>query len=410
MNKAIFLLIVFMTVTAFAAGANFVHADTHTYTFHGPYYEDGGVANADVSVGVLWVNGSILRFTMHGDGSTANTTVFTSSNLAYQILWNSSSALEFTRVIDFTGDIDEEYNIYVPSPLTPVRQYAFSVTDFVGLQNPYLQTSISTDGVTSHVVERRSLNVTGVVTFVMAQYGTYTLTIQSAQRSLAQTFTAENVFAINLPIMAGAFQATNGTTPTLVAQRLNTTLIGVIYSDPSNLTDWLYINITHRSGVLTVYDYNTNNTESTQTILWNDADADKAYTVTGTAQISGVAKTWIVAVPKTVLANPFSGIFDWIGQPIPTLPHVHTGWPDGMTSVQIAQLAASAIIMFFLCVGSFRSVGACCVLAWIMGGVMLVLGWWGGGTTTASIPEFALAGFLSFLVAIDEGKQQVREP
>jgi TM2 domain-containing membrane protein YozV len=75
-----------------------------------------------------------------------------------------------------------------------------------------------------------------------------------------------------------------------------------------------------------------------------------------------------------------------------------------MTSTQIAQIGAAAIIMLFLCIGSFRSAGACCILAWIIGGIMIFLGWW-----VTSIPEFALAGFLSILIAIDEGKQSVRE-
>lgn len=409
MKKSVPLLIVFVTVTALVASSSFVHAQTFTYTFHGPYYEDGGVANADVSVAILWVNGSTLRFDMLGDGVTANTTTFTSTGLAYQALWNASSPLNFTRIIDFVGDASEEYNIYIPSPLVPAGQYEFTVTDFVGVQNPYLQTSISTDGVTSNVVERRSLNSTSTVTFVMAQYGTYSLTILCSLGSITQPFTAENVFSNTLPILAGSFAVTNSTTPTFSAQRLNSSLIGIVYSDPSNTTDWLYLNITHRSGTSTIYDYNTNNTGSTQTILWNNADLDKAYLVTATAQINGEEKTWIVAVPKTVSANAWDGIFDWLGQYTPTLPHVHTGWPEGMTSGQIAQLIAAFIILFFLCIGSFRSVGACCILAWIVGGVMLALGWWGGGTATASLPLFSLAGFLSVVVAIDESKQTVRE-
>lgn len=410
MKKSVPLLIVFVTVTAVVSlGVNFAHATTYTYTLHGPYYEDGGVANADVGVAVLWVNGSTLRFTMHGDGVTANTTTFTSDSAAFQILWNASTALNFTRIIDFTGAITEEYNVYIPSPLVPAGLYAFSVTDFANMQNPYLQTSISTDGVTTNVVERRSLNTTGTVTFVMAQYGTYTLTVQSNLGSIVQQFTAENIFSTNIPVLAGAFPVTNSTVPLFTAQRLNTSLIGIAYSDPSTLTDWLYVNITHRSGSVTINDYVTNNTGSSQSILWNDGDSDKAYLVTATAQINGVQRTWIVAIPKTASTNPFSGIFDWLGQYTPTLPHVQTGWPEGMSSLQIAQLFGAVIIFFFLSVGSFRSVGASCILAWIVAGIMLVLGWWGGGTVYASIPEFALAGFLSIFIAIDEAKQYVRD-
>ncbi len=413
MNKAIPLLIVFVSMTIIAASANTVHASTYTYTLHGPYYEDGSVANADVSVAILWVNGSTLRFNMTGDGVTANTTIFTSTAQAYQMLWNASSALNFTRIIDFTNATSEELNIYIPSPLVPAGLYSFSVTDFTNMANPYLQTSISTDGATYHIVERRSLNTTGTATFVMAQYGTYTITIQCTQGTLIQTFTAENVFSINLPVLVGAFPTSNTTTPTLTAQRLNSSLIGIAYTDPSNLTDWLYLNITHRAGSTTIYDYNINNTGSSQTILWNLADSDKAYNVTGTASINGVNHTWIIPVPKLASANPWLGKFDWLGNYTATLPHVHSGWPEGMSSAQIAQLVAAAIIMLFLGVGSFRSAGACCVLAWIVGGVMIFLGWWGQtglGTTAASvIPNWALAGFLSMFIVIQEGKETTRD-
>jgi len=410
LNKAIPLLIIFVTVTALAAGsAGLAHATTYTYTLHGPYYEDGTVPNSDVTLAVLWVDGAILRFTMHSDGATANTTIFTSSTPAYQVLWNASSFLNFTRIIDFTGDVSEEYNIYIPSPSTPSGQYYFSVTDFANMENPYLQTSISTDGLTSHVVERRSLNTTGTVTFVMAQYATYTLAIQSNLGTLTQVFTAENVFSINLPVLAGSFPITNSSMPVFTAQRLNSSLIGISYSDPSSLTDWLNVNITHRSGTVTIYDYDTNNTGSSQTILWNGADNDKAYVVTGMAQINGAQTIWIVQVPHTASSNPWSGVFDFLGQNIPTLPNTHTGWPANMTSAQIAQLVAAFVILFFLSIGSFRSVGACCILSWIIAGVMLYLGWFGGGTVYASIPEFALAGFLSILIILDEGKSTVRE-
>ncbi len=408
MNKAVPLLIFFVTVAVVAGSASFAHAQAYTYTFHGPFYDDGSVAVESVGVGILWVNGSVYRFAMQAAEGVANTSVVVSTSAAVQVLWNASSILNFTRVIDLTGEVGEEYNVYIPSAAIPAGQYYFSVADFANMQNPYLQSSISTDGVTTNVVERRSLNSTGTVSFVMAQYGTYTLTVQSNLGSYSQLFVAENIFSTNIPVLAGAFPSSNATSPTFSAQRLNSSLVGIAYVDPSNTTDWLYLNITHRSGVLTVYDYNTNNTGSSQSILWNDADADKAYTVTATASVDGEESTWIVSVPKTAAANPWLGIFDWLGQQTQTLPHVQTGWPEGMTSGQIAQLVAAAVITFFLCIGSFRSVGACCVLAWIVGGVMLAIGWW-CGSAVSSVPLFALAGFLSIIVAIDESKQTVRE-
>jgi len=386
-----------------------VHADTYTYTFNGPYYDGGDVANADVGLAIQWINGTVHYFNLSANGITEDTETFTSTAAAHIVTWNASTLLNLTRVIEFTGEASEEYNVCIPPSVLPVGTYAFSVTDFAGMTNPFLQTSISPDGVDSWVVERRSLNTTGTVTFTMTQYGTYTLTILCDQGSITQLFTAENVFTIDLPVLSGAFPAANTTLPTFTAQRLNSSLIGIAYSDSSATTNWLYVNITHKQGSTVIFDYSTNNTGSSQSILWNAADADKAYSVTGIADIDGVNKTWVVAVPKLPSENPWLGIWDWLGNENGTLPMVHTGFPDGMSSAQIAQLVAACIIVFFLGIGSFKSTGACCVLAWIVGGVMLYLGWWGGGTVYASIPNFALAGFLSVIIAIQEGKSTERE-
>lgn len=412
LNKKAVLLFLFLLSFCVAASCldGSVKAQTvYTYTFHGPYYEDGGVANANVTVAIQWVNGSVLRFTMVGDGSTANTTTFTSTQPAFEMLWNASSALNLTRVLDFMGETTEEYNIYIPSPQVPAGTYTFSVTDLAGVTNPFLETSLSTNGSSYYVVERRSLNFSGTVTFTMAQYGTYTLAVHCNLGTYTQTFTAENVFYYDIPLLAGVFPSANSTIPVVTAQRLNSSLIGVSYVDPSNLTSSFYFNITHRNGLATIFDYSYTSSSSSGTFLWNLASSSRAYKVTAVATISGTTKTWIIQIPTEAPANPWLGAFDFLGNYTATLPHVPTGWegPGGtqLTSGQIAQLVAAAIITLFLSIGSFKSAGACCVVAWAISGIMLYLGWFQGGTAAASIPTFALAGVLSAFLVISEYRE-----
>jgi hypothetical protein len=64
--------------------------------------------------------------------------------------------------------------------------------------------------------------------------------------------------------------------------------------------------------------------------------------------------------------------------------------------------------MLFLCIGSFRSAGACCILSWIIFGILCFLGWF-GVVTPYTVPQFALSGFVALIIAIDEGKSQTRE-
>jgi hypothetical protein len=90
------------------------------------------------------------------------------------------------------------------------------------------------------------------------------------------------------------------------------------------------------------------------------------------------------------------------------MPHVQTGWPQGMTSAQIGQIIGASIVMLFLCIGSFRSAGACCILSWIIFGILLYLGWL-GAVSIYTIPQFALSGVIALLVHFSEAKDTVRE-
>jgi hypothetical protein len=289
--------------------------------------------------------------------------------------------------------------------------YNLNIVDFASMTNPYLQVSVTNavDGEpVIFVLERHDLDSASTVPFVLSQFHTYTLTVICDQGSYTQLFTAGNEFTVNIPVLAGVFPVSTSGLPKFDAARLNTSAIGISYIDSSDSTDWLYFTVTHRSGSITVTDYIYNSTGDTQTILWNNAEADKEYTINAIASINGVEYSWIVPVGLASSSNPWLGLLDWLGKDTDTLPEVHTGWPFGMTSLQIAQLFGSAIIVLFLCIGSFKSAGACCLLAWIIGGVMLYLGWV-GGTTLASIPLFTLAGVLSIFIVLDEGKQTVRE-
>jgi hypothetical protein len=302
--------------------------------------------------------------------------------------------------------------LYIADPDVAQAYYNLNIIDFASMSNPYLQVSVTNmvDGAaTLFVLERHDLESASTVPFVLSQFQTYTLNVICDQGTYSQLFTAGNEFTVNIPVLAGVFPTVTGGLPKFDAARLNSSTIAVSYIDSSLLTDWLYFTVTHRSGSATITDYTYNSTGDTQTIVWAYAEIDNSYLVSATASINGTLYTWIVPVGQASSSNPFLGLIDWLGHDTPTLPEVHTGWPFGMSSLQIAQLIAAAIILLFLCIGSFRSAGACCILAWIIGGVMLYLGWWGGGTVAASIPLFALAGFLSVFIALDEGKQTVRE-
>lgn len=388
-----------------------VQATTYTYTFHGPYYFDGAVADANITVTMYWAGASPTTFSMYANGVTANDTIITNSVPAVEMKWNSSSTLNYTSVYDFLSGTTDEVNLYIPSPNDPSAEYSFAITDLgANMVNPYIQISTTPDGVNSYIAQRRNLNSSDTVTFGLTQYRPYTISIICDQGTYTQSFFAENVYSTNIPVLAGAFPLTNATTlPTLEASRLNSTMIGLVYSDSSNSTDWLYYTITHQSGSSTITDYVGNTTGSSQTILWNEGDVYFSYMVNANASISGSIFVWKIGVGTAALANPWSGAFDWLGDDTPTLPHYLVGWPNGMNSAQIAQLVGVGVIMLFLGIGSYKSAGASCIIAWCAGGVMMAMGWFNGGAAQAgasSIPLFAFGGFLALLIHFQEKKSE----
>jgi hypothetical protein len=413
-TKTILVLISALTLSSFASTIPVQAVTSYTYILNGPFFYDGSIPPSNTTVGgaMLWINGTVQRFTLNAtNGDTTDTINFTSILPAYQILWNASTTLNYTSVIDLQQlTTTQNLTIYIPSPSTPAYVYTFLPTDFAGMTNPFLRASITTDGAHYNILQQANLTSNSAPTFVLAQYGTYELSFICDEGTYTQTFTAQNIFSITLPVFSGFFQNQNTTSPNTLIERINSSMIGITYYDPSNTTEWVYIFVTHRSGSITVNDYSTNNTGNSQIILWNDADADKSYNVNVTALIGSTEYIWMLIAPTTPSTNPFLGIFDFLGPTVSTMPHVTSGWPFELDSAAIAQLAGSAIIMLFLTIGSFRSAGACCILSWIIAGVLMYMGWWGNSTVTYStVPMFVFAGFIGFFIHLGEAKQTERD-
>jgi hypothetical protein len=432
LNKIVLILVALMVIASFAS-LNKISATTYYhYNFAGPYYYDGSVpsTNQTVVASALWANGSRASFmvTVTSLGSTVSTYNLTSTNPVYQVIWNSSNTLNYTSVIDFQPTVTTyNINLYIPASTSPTWQYTFIPTDFAGTTNPYLMIGLSTDGSTVHILQQADLSAVVEPVFVLAQYGTYTLNFICDQGTYSQQFTAQNIYSITLPILAGAFPTANITTPTVTVSRLNATMVGVTYQDVlwqygnttsgsgwatatplAGETQWLYTLITHTSGTTVITDYTTNTTGNSQTILWNGADSAKNYDVNVTASINDVIYVWVLSAPSAPPANPFLGVFDFLGQHVDTMPYVTTGWPTGMTSENIAELVGSAIVVLFLCIGSFRSAGSCAILSWTIFGVLAYLGWL-GIFDARSLPMFAFSGVLAILMYMADQKETTRE-
>jgi len=390
---------------------------SYNVILHGPYYEDGTAAAGDtISCTIYYANNTAYQFTMNSSVGEVTNIALSSTSSFVQLQWNASSTLNYTRIYRFIANVtSDEVNLYIPRSTQPSFVYTFSITDFYGMSNPYLESRISPDGVNNYVVERADLAEGGTVTFIMTQYQMYSLAFVCDQGTYSQSFTAQiqgtpGQYAVSLNVLAGNFPSTNATTTLFSeATRLNSTTVSLSYVDPTGNTSWVYVQIYHNQGSSAIVDYTVNNTGSVQLILWQLAQEGIDYYVYVQAYSGGELHTWTLPTGTSYSnSNPFLGLLDFLGQPTDTVPYVQTGWPLGMTSAQIAQLIGAFIVMLFLCIGSFKSAGVCCIVSWIIFGVLMYLGWM-GTVTPYTIPMFAFSGFVALFIAIDEGKATVRE-
>jgi hypothetical protein len=237
----------------------------------------------------------------------------------------------------------------------------------------------------------------------MQQYQIYTLTFVCEQGSYSQTFTAATLgtpgqLAISLNVLAGNFPTTSTTSViTAYANRTSSNTLTVTYLDPTSNTTWVAVAITHLQGTTSITDYTSNSTGNSVTFTWGSADANTNYYITVTALSGGTTYSFTLTIASSAGTNPWAQI-DWdnLGSYIPTLPATYSGWGG----IDPTQLLAAMLILFALGIGSYYSTGASCLISWVIGGVLLMMGWWQG-----SIPLFALAGFFTVLILIDEYKK-----
>jgi hypothetical protein len=415
MNSPVTAVASWLTTGGGGGGGN----TTYTATLTGVYYDDQAAAQtATTKYNLIFVNGTIDSGYLTSTVGNPSTVTIHSTTAFVQLTWNASSTENYTRVYSFNPQLGNTYNInlYIVDPNVPSYIYSFSITDFYGMINPYLETLVS-NGSVNNVIECANLTEAGgTTTFILQQYQVYTLEFVCQQGTYSQSFTASILgtpgqLPVSLETLAGNFPISNSTgLLTAQANRASSSVVTVSYYDPTGNTSWVYVQITHQQGTNQIIDYTTNSTNggSTQSFTWSLAAATTSYLVNVQSSSGGQPYSWNLNAPAPQsMANPFAGLFDWLGQQINTLPNVQTGWPVGTTSADIAQIIAALIIVLFLCIGSFRSAGVCCVLAWIIYGVMLYLGWM--TITVYTIPQFALTGFVAVLIVIDESKQVTRE-
>lgn len=357
-----------------------------TYLIHGPYYENGQVAPVLVNLTLIQPFTSDYAFILNGSDGVADTANLSLTNPATYVYWNLTSTGNYTRIYYFLDTSFDELWIFVPYVTKPWFSYQFSVTDFFGMTNPYLETTINVAGQT-RIVERKPLTTVGTITFSMVQWQQYGLRFRCDEGTYTQYFSAETTLATNLQVLQGSFPTTQLDVPITIALRLNGTSIQITYTDPSLSTNWFFYNITHEDTL----DSTANLTTNSYSVTWTNASSTTDYEIYAQANINGELYDWLIqtpAPPSTV--NPWEDLFESLGT-----------WPTGFNPMYIP---AAVIIVFVLGIFSYYSATIGCGVAWIVTGILMLMGWYDMGVST-----FAFAAFVTFLVAVNESKKTERE-
>ena len=361
------------------------------YVVHGPYYEDGTNATALITCVLTQPHNSSITFSLNGTDGKADTVNIAVEQPATYLAWNISASTNCTRIYYFLNVTFDEVWVFMPKPSEPCYPYEFGITDFCGMQNPYLETIINVGG-NSRIVERKKLDVP-TITFFMIQWHHYDLRFRCDQGVYTQGFSAETTWLTNIPILSGAFPTTPYTYPTVTVTRTSGSVITIAYADPTESTVWVYFKIYHYVNQAGVEDYTWNTTGNSVTFPWSEADNTTNYYVYTEAYADSTLWSWVLPALATSFAvNPWTGI---IGPSFGTLP---------LINIDFSQVIAAGIILCVLGIFSYASAGVGCILSLLVAGIFVVLGWY-----VMSLPMFVFGAFVAIFVMVEEAKRTERE-
>jgi hypothetical protein len=252
----------------------------YKYILYGAYNEQGFRSGA-INVTYYSQSQSPDTFLLDGTHSVGEDEI--GVNFKFSLGYNQSRTYYLTSGYE---------TIYVFKPTEPYYFYYFTVIDYVGIHNAYLESRLSLNG-TYFVVERWKLSVFNEIPFTFSWATTYNMRLICDEGTyIYGDYVAGATNNFVLPVTMAQFPPSSISIEgiQLSASRLNGTNIQILYSDSLLHTNWMQVQIYHQNGLLA---YSTNNTGNTQNIIWNLANPSASYTSTITVSSSQFGtKTW----------------------------------------------------------------------------------------------------------------------
>jgi len=191
----------------------------YKYVFHGPFSEETGLKDGNVTIYVYPSYGSPFNFTL--DGSYTLELEEKPSMFKWKLEYN------YSRIYIPIYSYEE---IYIFKPADPYFLYTVEVIDFIGIHNVYIEALVSANG-SQYIAERRRIPSGGKSSFCLTEFKSYSYrlisdeaiislgTVETPQRPIWEP--AKITFIVT-PAMLEA-EPTNYDGISLTAKRLNTT-------------------------------------------------------------------------------------------------------------------------------------------------------------------------------------------
>jgi hypothetical protein len=359
------------------------------YVIHGPFYESGAVYPYIVNLTLYRTSESPLSYLLNGAGGADTVTIDVEAKPSH-FCWNTTTAMNRTRVYYLGSGSYEEIWIFVPNSDEPYYLYTFNIVDMVGVSNAYLESIINVNGA-NRVVERQSLSVINSVPFWMIWAHRYSLRLVCDQGSyvfgdyVALTETS-NTLTITQAMFPKSYPTLN---MTVQAKRMNATWIEANYTDSKSLTSWVKVDIKYKQLYSSSYTtaYSVNNTGSTSQVDWYSASSTTDYMTSFTASYNGSLLHFSFPCPSPINGtNYWTGIWDSI---------------LGQLPFPAQQLVGSVMIMCVLGIFTYFDTDFGLVVTYIIAGILTYMGWY-----TMSAPMWMFGFAMTILYVLSEKKKK----
>ena len=362
---------------------------------HGPYLEDGSVANTKVKVAIELQGQGVNVTVLDGTDGEADTIIYDSELKPLSISWNCSSLyLNTTRIIHLRQDLKfEEFYIYVPDLQNEIADvYTFTVLDLAGIEWGYLETYQTVSGY-SRTIERRNLQLSYLASFYLIHGRTYGLRlITNLGVADIGIFTAGATTTSTILITKDMFpEAPLTFQPTCTASR-NATTLTATYTDLNETTLWVNWQLLKKQddSWVTCHQSNVTMTGPSSSIEWSISNqTDYRLNVTAYSTKWGIL-TWsfnLPAPPPPTQQNPWENLDEILGTVGP---------------IKTRYLIAIFLILAFLGLFSYIDIAVGMFASWCIAATLTYIGW-------IPIPTIYLGSAMAIIILAAIAKAKKKE-